>query len=111
MRGKSPRFLLAGLVLVGGAIGWGSGLLVGWSALLVFGLAALAVAHRLDPKTPKAASDRPDPAGGIETYARQLANKRKIDALPNPARFAHIARTTGFALLAVGIYMLIRQQL
>jgi hypothetical protein len=111
MRGRSPELLLAALALAVAAMACGFGLLVGWSALPVFGLAALAVARRLDPKPPRNAPDRPGVVAVIETYANQLANKRKADAPLNFIRLAHIARTTGFALLATGIYILIRQQL
>jgi hypothetical protein len=108
---KSPELLFAGAVVVGGAIACGLVLLVGWAALSVLGLAVLAVARRLDRTRPETVPDRPGIAAVIETYAIQLANKRKDVGLPSLARLAHIVRTVGFALLAVGIYMLVRPQL
>jgi hypothetical protein len=107
---RSPDWIFTGLALLGAAVACGLAWFVGWAAPSAFGLVVLVVAHRLDRPGPKAA---PAAAGGVialETYAIQLANKRKVVGLPNFARLAYIARTIGFALLAVGIYMLIRQQ-
>jgi hypothetical protein len=110
MRPRSSDFLIAGLALLGGAVAWSLFLVVGWSVLSVFGLAALAVAHRLEPKAPRPAPERAGAAAVIETYAIQLANRRRIDGLYSPRRLAHTVRAFGFALLAVGVYMLVRQQ-
>jgi hypothetical protein len=107
MRPRASDFLIAGLALLGGAVAWGLYLAVGWSVLSVFGIAALVLAHRLEPRSPRAA-----PAGAvvlIETYAIQLA-KRRLDETFDPRRLAHAIRALGFALLAVGLYMILRQQ-
>ncbi len=107
---RSPEWIFTGLALVGAAVACGLAWFVGWTALSVFGLAVLAVAHRLDRPGPKAAPEGAGVVVALETYAIQLANKRKVVGLPNFVRLAYIARTIGLALLAVGIYMLVRQQ-
>jgi hypothetical protein len=108
MRPRTSDFLIAGLALLGGAVAWGLYLAVGWSVLSVFGVAALALAHRLEPR-----ATRPAPASAvalIETYAIQLAKRRRLDGTFDPRRLAHAVRAFGFALLAVGLYMILRQQ-
>lgn len=110
MRPRASDFLIVGLALLGGAVAWGLFLVVGWSVLSIFGVAALAVAQHLDPRVPRAAPTRTGAAALIETYATQLANRRRIDGLYSPRRLAHTVRAFGFALLAVGVYMLVRQQ-
>lgn len=107
MRPRSPDVLIAGLAVLGGAVAWGLFLVVGWSVFSVFGVVALAVAHRLEPRAPP---QRAGVAAVIETYAIQLANRRRTDGFYSPRRLAHTVRAFGFALLAIGVYMLVRQQ-